>query len=58
MSYERIRVQRSDGVERITLAHASRRNAVSPQMTSELLAALRAAQEDDSVRALVLTGDG
>jgi len=56
--YERIRVERSGARALITLANATRRNAISPVMTTELISALAAAQSDESVRVIVITGEG
>ncbi len=56
--YSKIRTQESDGVLTITLAYPERRNAIGPQMTNELLWALDDAHADESVRAVVLTGEG
>jgi len=56
--YERIRVERLGARAQITLTNAKRRNAISPQMTAELLSALAAAQADDGVRVIVITGEG
>jgi enoyl-CoA hydratase/carnithine racemase len=57
-AYERIRVAVDGGVATITLANPQRRNALGPQMISELLYALEDAREDAAVRAVVLTGEG
>ena len=56
--YERIRVERSNGIERITLANPKRRNALGPQMTNELLLAHEAACAAEDVRVIVITGEG
>lgn len=42
----------------ITLADVERRNALSAELTSELIAAFRAADGDESVRVVVLTNAG
>jgi enoyl-CoA hydratase/carnithine racemase len=57
-SYERIKVERAGGVETIILSNPTRRNAIGPQMASELLWALEDARAADDVRSIVLTGDG
>jgi 2-(1,2-epoxy-1,2-dihydrophenyl)acetyl-CoA isomerase len=46
------------GVAWITLNLPERKNAISPEMREELLAALDRAREDDEVRAVVITGAG
>jgi enoyl-CoA hydratase/carnithine racemase len=57
-SYERIKVGRAGGVETITLSNPQRRNAIGPQMISELICALGDACAADAVRSIVLTGEG
>lgn len=46
------------GVARITINRPERRNALSPEVVSGLIAALEQAEGDDSIRAVVLTGAG
>ena len=46
------------GIARITINRPDRRNALSPDVVSGLIAALTRADEDDSVRVAVLTGAG
>ena len=48
----------AEGVQTLTLNQPDKLNALSDQMMSELLQALRAAERDDAVHALVLTGAG
>ncbi|HEX2293709.1 MAG TPA: enoyl-CoA hydratase-related protein [Actinomycetota bacterium] len=48
----------ADGVATITIDRPERRNAINPQVVRELGAALAAAESDESVRVLVLTGAG
>jgi enoyl-CoA hydratase/carnithine racemase len=57
-SYERIKVGRGGGLETITLSNPARRNAIGPQMASELLWALEDARAAVDVRSIVLTGEG
>jgi enoyl-CoA hydratase/carnithine racemase len=47
-----------DGVALITLARPDARNAIHDDMRIEFVAALDAAERDDAVRAIVLTGAG
>ncbi len=54
--YETLLVEADDGVATLTLNRPEAKNALSPAMTDELTAALRALQSDASVRAVVLTG--
>lgn len=58
MSYEQITTEIDDGVLTITLNRPERLNAWTPTMASELRAAFDAADADDAVRAIVLTGAG
>jgi len=58
MSYETILVSIEDRVATITLNRPERMNAWSAQLAAEVSAAMRAANEDDGVRAIVLTGAG
>jgi enoyl-CoA hydratase/carnithine racemase len=51
-------VRRENGVEHIALAYPARRNAIGPLMIDELLDALSRVEQDDSVIAIVLTGEG
>jgi enoyl-CoA hydratase/carnithine racemase len=52
--YEKIRYEVADGVATITLDDPDTRNALSDQLLSEMLEALRAAKADDEVRVVVL----
>lgn len=47
-----------DGVATITLNRPEQRNPLGPRMLRDLATAVRAAQADDSVRTVVLTGAG
>jgi 2-(1,2-epoxy-1,2-dihydrophenyl)acetyl-CoA isomerase len=58
MTFQDIRLDIADGVARITLNRPERRNAMRDQTADEMLAALRAAEADGSVRAVLLTGEG
>jgi 2-(1,2-epoxy-1,2-dihydrophenyl)acetyl-CoA isomerase len=57
-SYETIRVEVADGVATITLNRPESLNALNVAMRHELLAALKATGRDETVRAVVLTGEG
>jgi len=52
--YQKIRYDVEDGVATITLDDPDTRNALSDELLGELLAALRAAKEDEAVRVVVL----
>src|SRR5262245_28987876 len=56
--YQRIHVHRDQDIERITLAYPSRRNAIGPLMIDELLDALLRVEADETIRAVVITGEG
>jgi enoyl-CoA hydratase len=59
LSDEEVVLYESDGgVARITINRPDRRNALSPAVVSGLIGALGAAEDDDSVRVVVLTGAG
>ena len=51
-------VELRDGVLRLTLDRPEKRNALDDSMTAELIHHFAAAQEDESVRVIVLTGAG
>ena len=56
--YETILVAHDAGVTTITLNRPEQRNAIDLTMEMELHAAMRAAEDDDAVRAIVITGAG
>lgn len=58
MSYETVLYEVDDGVAVITMNRPERLNAWNPTMARELSHALNAADHDDAVRAIVLTGAG
>ena len=58
MSYEMIEYERHGAVALITLNRPERLNAWTPQMASEQADAIRTANEDDAVGAIVMTGAG
>lgn len=58
MAYETILVEEIGGVARITLNRPERLNAWTPQMGSELSAAVAAANGNDEIIAMVVTGAG
>jgi len=57
-SYEQLLYDVADGVATLTLNRPEQRNALSPTMLTELGDALQRARDDESVRAVVLTGSG
>jgi enoyl-CoA hydratase/carnithine racemase len=58
MSYSEISYEVRGAVARITLNRPEKRNPLGPVTIGELLHALEAAQKDEAVRVLVLTGAG
>ena len=58
MSYEQITAEVADGVLTITLNRPDRLTAWTPTMGQELMAAFDAADADDAVRAIIVTGAG
>src|SRR4051812_31335661 len=58
MDYETIRTDVEDGVLTLTLNRPDRLNAFTPTMKDELIAAFDAADADDAVRAVIVTGEG
>jgi enoyl-CoA hydratase/carnithine racemase len=57
-SWSKLRVADTGGVRTITLHNPERRNAIGPVITNELLWALADAHEEESVRVIVITGEG
>jgi enoyl-CoA hydratase len=58
MDYEQLLYEVSGGVATVTLNRPEQRNALSAQLLSELVDAMRRARDDAEVRAVVLTGAG
>src|SRR3954463_15495942 len=58
MDFEQIRYEVADGVLTITLNRPDRLNAFTETMLNELIAAFDAADADDDVRAVIVTGAG
>jgi enoyl-CoA hydratase/carnithine racemase len=58
VDYETITYERRDAVALITLNRPDRLNAWTPRMASEQAAAIRTANDDDDVGAIVMTGAG
>lgn len=58
MNYEQILHERRDGVVLLTLNRPDRLNAWTPRMSAELTHAINAANDDDAIGAVVVTGAG
>src|SRR3954463_7035062 len=58
MSYEQIRYEVSDGILTLTLHRPEKLNAFTAKMAGELIDAFDAADADDDVRVVVVTGSG
>jgi enoyl-CoA hydratase/carnithine racemase len=58
MTYETIRVDVEDGIQTITLNRPEKLNAFTGTMMQELIAAFDAADKNDEVRAVIVTGAG
>ncbi len=58
MNYKTILYEVKDGIAKITLNRPDVLNAINPQMTAELNAALKNAEDDSNVKIVVITGAG
>src|SRR5450432_4394709 len=58
MTFEQILYSKENRVATVTLNRPAKMNAYSETMIHEILAALADARDDDSVRAVILTGAG
>jgi feruloyl-CoA hydratase/lyase len=56
--YQTIIVETSENITKITLNRPEKKNAMSPEMHSEMFDALSKLEEDEETRVLVLTGAG
>ena len=56
--FEHIRYAVDDGIATLTLSRPERLNAVNAAMLREIVAALDAADGDDGIRAVIVTGAG
>jgi enoyl-CoA hydratase len=52
-----VRVDRGDGVAVLTVSDPARRNALSPELSIELADAVAACEQDETVHAVVVTGE-
>jgi 2-(1,2-epoxy-1,2-dihydrophenyl)acetyl-CoA isomerase len=58
MSYELIKIEISDEIATLTLNRPQKLNALNPQILRDMANALKELNEDDGVKALILTGAG
>lgn len=58
MDYETIILRKEDGVAVIALNRPDKLNALSPVMGAELLSAAEEISQDDTIRAVIITGTG
>ena len=58
MDYQTIILDKKEGIAILTLNRPERLNAITPQMTEELVSVLGNVDEDDEMRVLVITGAG
>ncbi len=58
MKYEHIKVSDHDAIRNISLARAAARNAQSQSLLDELDQAMAEAEKDDSVKVVVISGEG
>jgi trans-feruloyl-CoA hydratase/vanillin synthase len=58
MSYSTIKIDIEDGVGLLTLNRPEKRNAMSPELTLEVVDALEKLRYDDAARVVVITGAG
>jgi 2-(1,2-epoxy-1,2-dihydrophenyl)acetyl-CoA isomerase len=58
MTYELVKVEREGAVATVLMANPAKLNALSAAMSGELIDALTGLNQDPSVRAIVLTGEG
>lgn len=58
MTYEQVKVDREGAVATVFMANPAKLNALSAAMSGELIDALTGLNQDPTVRAIVLTGEG
>lgn len=57
-TYEDIKYEKYNGIAKITINRPEVRNAFRPKTTSELIDAFSRARDDESIGAIILTGEG
>ena len=58
MSYSTLKLSLEANLALLTLSRPEKRNALSPQLIEELLAALDAVEAASAMRVLIVTGEG
>lgn len=58
MAYETIRYEQTNHIVEITLNLPEQRNPFTEKLTEELVSAIRKADDDETVRAIIVTGEG
>jgi enoyl-CoA hydratase len=58
MNFQFVKYEKTEHIARITMSRPERTNALNGKMLDEIGHAVHAAETDDDVRAVVLTGDG
>ncbi len=58
MNYETIILQSEEGVATITLNRPEKMNAMNEKLADELVTAISEVNQDNTVRAVIITGDG
>src|SRR5574341_216353 len=58
MVYEAVKLDKEGSIAVVTLNRPERLNAVSPQLSADLRAALDEVAADEQIRAVILTGEG
>lgn len=56
--YQTIKVEKMDGIAKITLNRPQRLNAITLELLDELRRALNELEFDDDVRVVIITGEG
>ncbi|MFA4837484.1 MAG: enoyl-CoA hydratase/isomerase family protein [Dehalococcoidia bacterium] len=58
MTYSTILVEKKDGVATVTLNRPEKLNSMSPQLMSDMISAMKDIEEDEKIRAVIVTGAG
>ena len=58
MKFENILYEKQDGILFLTLNRPELRNALSPEMWSDIRSAIKCAREDDEIKVIIISGAG